>query len=44
LINRAAAALAAVTGDDLRRADNELLKLASYVETGKPSPRKTLLC
>ncbi len=34
--NRAAAALAAVTGDDLRRADNELLKLASYVETGKP--------
>lgn len=31
---RAAAALAEVTGDDLRRADNELLKLANYVEPG----------
>lgn len=29
--NRAAMALAAVTGSDLRRADNELVKLASYV-------------
>jgi DNA polymerase III subunit delta len=29
---RAAAALAAVTGDDLRRADNELVKLVSYVD------------
>jgi len=28
---RAAAALASVTGDDLRRADNELVKLALYV-------------
>jgi len=31
--NRAAAALAAVTGDDLRRADNELVKLVNYVGT-----------
>ncbi|MEZ4669558.1 MAG: DNA polymerase III subunit delta [Anaerolineae bacterium] len=29
---RAAAALALVTGNDLRRADNELLKLVSYVD------------
>lgn len=34
--NRAAVALSAVTGDDLRRADNELVKLASYVEPGQP--------
>jgi DNA polymerase III subunit delta len=34
--NRAAAALAAVTGGDLRRADNELVKLVSYVEDGQP--------
>lgn len=34
--NRAALALAAVIGDDLRRADNELIKLASYVEPGEP--------
>jgi len=33
---RAAAALAAVTGDDLRRADNELVKLACYVEGNRP--------
>ncbi len=32
---RAAAALAAVTADDLRRADNELVKLVSYVGEGK---------
>lgn len=32
--NRAAVALAAVTGTDLRRADNELVKLASFVEEG----------
>jgi DNA polymerase-3 subunit delta len=31
---RAAFALAAVVGDDLRRADNELLKLASYAPAG----------
>lgn len=30
--HRAAAALAAVTGSDLRRADNELVKLVSYVD------------
>ena len=29
---QAAAALASVTGNDLRRADNELIKLASYVD------------
>lgn len=29
---QAAAALASVTGDDLRRADNELLKLVAYVD------------
>jgi DNA polymerase III subunit delta len=33
---RAAYALAEVVGDDLRRADNELLKLASYVPPGQP--------
>lgn len=32
---QAAAALASVTGDDLRRADNELLKLVSYVDEGQ---------
>jgi DNA polymerase-3 subunit delta len=34
--NRAAVALSAVIGDDLRRADNELIKLASYVADGEP--------
>jgi DNA polymerase III subunit delta len=34
--NRAAAALSAVTGDDLRRADNELFKLVCYVDEGQP--------
>ncbi|MFW5692192.1 MAG: DNA polymerase III subunit delta [Chloroflexota bacterium] len=34
--NRAAAALAAVTGEDLRRADNELVKLVSYVDEDQP--------
>jgi DNA polymerase III subunit delta len=34
--NRAALALGEVTGDDLRRADNELVKLVSYVEDGQP--------
>ena len=34
--NRAAMALAAVTGADLRRADNELLKLACYIKPGEP--------
>ena len=34
--NRAAVALAAVTGDDLRRADNELIKLVSYVDEDRP--------
>lgn len=34
--HRAASALAAVTGDDLRRADNELLKLACYVDDDAP--------
>jgi DNA polymerase III subunit delta len=33
---RAAFALAEVVGDDLRRADNELLKLSSYVPSGQP--------
>lgn len=33
--HRAAVALSAVTGDDLRRADNELVKLACYVEEGQ---------
>lgn len=33
---RAAFALAAVVGDDLRRADNELLKLASYIAPNQP--------
>lgn len=33
--NQAASALAAVTGDDLRRADNELVKLVSYVPEGE---------
>lgn len=33
--NQAAAALSAVTGDDLRRADNELVKLVSYVDDGQ---------
>jgi DNA polymerase III subunit delta len=33
---RAAAALASVIGDDLRRADNELLKLVSYVGGERP--------
>ncbi len=34
--NRAATALAAVIANDLRRADNELIKLVSYVEEGQP--------
>ncbi len=33
---RAAAALAAVVGSDLRRADNELLKLVSYTDGARP--------
>jgi len=33
---RAAAALAAVVGDDLRAADNELAKLAAYVDGARP--------
>lgn len=33
---RAAAALAAVVGEDMRLADNELAKLADYVEPGQP--------
>ncbi|MBZ0296615.1 MAG: DNA polymerase III subunit delta [Anaerolineae bacterium] len=33
---RAAQALASVTGDDLRRADNELVKLVSYVGGERP--------
>lgn len=33
---RAAAALASVTGSDLRRADNELVKLIAYVDGAKP--------
>lgn len=32
----AAQALASVTSDDLRRADNELIKLISYVDGGRP--------
>jgi DNA polymerase III subunit delta len=32
----AAHALATVTGDDLRRADNELIKLVSYVDGARP--------
>ncbi len=32
---RAAQALASVTGDDLRRADNELVKLVSYVDEAR---------
>lgn len=32
---QAAAALATLTGDDLRRADNELFKLACYIEEGQ---------
>jgi DNA polymerase III subunit delta len=36
LENRAAMALSAVTGDDLRRADNELIKLTCYVEEDRP--------
>ena len=34
--NRAAVALAAVVGDDMRLADNELMKLINYVEPGQP--------
>ncbi|MBC7872074.1 MAG: DNA polymerase III subunit delta [Chitinophagaceae bacterium] len=34
--NRAAAALAEVTGDDLQRADNELVKLFNYVAGERP--------
>ena len=33
---RAAQAIAAVTGSDLRRADNELVKLVSYVDGARP--------
>lgn len=33
---RAAVALASVTGNDLRRADNELVKLVSYVDDERP--------
>jgi DNA polymerase-3 subunit delta len=33
---RAAQALASVTGEDLRRADNELIKLVSYVDGARP--------
>ena len=33
---RAAQALASVTGEDLRRADNELVKLVSYVNNERP--------
>lgn len=33
---RAAVAIASVTGDDLRRADNELIKLVNFVEPGRP--------
>lgn len=33
---RAAQALASVTGEDLRRADNELIKLVSYVNEERP--------
>ncbi len=33
---RAAQALASVTGEDLRRADNELVKLVSYVDGQRP--------
>lgn len=33
---RAAAALASVTGNDLRRADNELFKLVAYTEGARP--------
>jgi DNA polymerase-3 subunit delta len=33
---QAAQALASVTGDDLRRADNELVKLVSYVDGERP--------
>ena len=33
--SRAAVALSAVTGDDLRRADNELIKLVSYIDEGE---------
>jgi DNA polymerase III delta subunit len=33
---RAAQALASVTGEDLRRADNELIKLVSYVNGERP--------
>lgn len=33
---RAAAALSTVTGNDLRRADNELVKLVSYVDGARP--------
>lgn len=34
--SRAAVALASVTGNDLRRADNELVKLVSYVNDERP--------
>jgi DNA polymerase-3 subunit delta len=36
ITGRAAAALASVTANDLRRADNELAKLASYVNSERP--------
>jgi DNA polymerase-3 subunit delta len=36
IIPAAAFALSGVIGDDLRRADNELVKLVAYVEPGKP--------
>lgn len=36
IVPGAAAALASVTAGDLRRADNELVKLVSYVEDGQP--------
>lgn len=36
ILPRAAAALAEVIPDDLRRVDNELYKLVSYVEPGQP--------
>src|SRR5690606_24600726 len=36
LDSRAAAALASVTADDLRRADNELFKLVAYAGTERP--------
>jgi DNA polymerase III subunit delta len=37
---RAAAALSSVIGDDLRRADNELVKLVSYVDGKRPISEK----